>query len=142
VRYVQASVAVATKRSVEGSTPLFHATVAYKQWVKKELGKRGWSYQRVIDEMKRFDRAFTLSTAGFKLFLKNEHGEIVPSNVAFMPLLNAALEIAPPNICDPTSPHSQLRDKFDATWAKLTPREQAGILGLFGLKLPHNATDG
>lgn len=142
MRYVTASTAVATKRSVEGSTPLFHATVAYKQWVLLELKRRGWSYGRVIDEMKRFDRAFTLSTAGFKLFLKDKHGEIVPTNIAFMPLLNAALGIAPPNVCDPTSPHSQLRDKFDATWAKLTKREQLMILAAFGIELPQNATGG
>lgn len=127
---------MATKRSIEGSTPLFHATVAYKQWILDELERRKWTYERVIAEMKSFDRSFKLSTSGLAQQIRDKHGRIVPSNMSFMPLLNRALEIAPPNICDPTSPHSQLRDKFDATWAKLTAREQAGILGLFGIKPP------
>lgn len=142
MRYVPASAAVATKRSIEGSTPLFHATVAYKQWVLLELERRGWKYPRLIEEMKKFDRTFSISTSGLSQAIRKQDGTITPSNIAFMPLLNAALGIAPPNVCDPTSPHSQLRDKFDATWARLTKREQLMILAAFGIELPQNATGG
>jgi hypothetical protein len=133
---VPASKRMAKKKQAEDKPPSFPATPAYKQWVWEEIRRRGWTQQKLIDEMKKADRAqtkgaltSTISTGWLTQFLGPEKAERrYADNTALMPAINKALEIPPPPVCDPSSPLAQVRDLFVAKWDKLTPREQRSIL--------------
>lgn len=133
------------KRAAEDKDPVFPATPAYKQWVWEEIRRRGWTQQRLVDEMKKADRSQTggrltakSSTAWLTGFLGGEHDETrYWSNTELLPALNKALGIAPPSISDPKSPLSQLKDRLDALWRSMDAAERErflksmeGVLGL------------
>jgi hypothetical protein len=129
-------------------TLTYPATTAYKQWVWKELRRRDWTLQALVDEMKRVDRRTleripthgkihdnmfdSLSTATLINLLGPEDPKDppIPSNCAFMPSLNKALGIAPPPVCDPEEQLSQLIDRFRARWSEATPRERDALVAL------------
>lgn len=115
---------------------MFPATAAYKDWVWKELQRRGWTLQRLVDEMKRADRTQTggaltkkTKTAGMSPFLgPKDATRRYASNTELMPAINKALGIAPPTFCDPDSPLSQIKDRLDALWRKMTTPERERFL--------------
>lgn len=133
------------KRAADDKEPSFPATAAYKQWVWKEIRRRGWTQQRLVDEMKRVDRAqsggaltATITTGWLTQFLGPEDAvRRFATNTELMPAINKALGIAPPTVCDPESPLSQLKDRIDALWRSMDAyqrerflRSMEGMLGL------------
>jgi hypothetical protein len=128
---VRASNVVARSKPVNGPTLTYPATTAYKQWVRKQMQARGWTQQKLVDEMKRVDRSLTtISTATITDFLGPEGDTPIPSNSKLLPAMNKVFGIAPPPVCDPTDELAQIRDRFSARWAKLTAREQRMLLEL------------
>lgn len=136
---------MAKPKRAEDKDPVFPATPAYKQWVWEEMRRRKWTQQRLVDEMKKADRAQTdgrltakSSTGWLTQFLGAEDAERrYASNTELMPALNKALGIAPPSICQPDSPLAQLKDRIDHLWRTMTPVERErflrGIEGVLGL---------
>lgn len=133
---MKALATMAKPKRDEDKDPVFPATAAYKQWVWEEIRRRGWTQQRLVDEMKKADRSQTggrltakSSTAWLTGFLG---GEDVPrryaTNTELMPALNKALGIAPPSICDPSTPLAQLKDRIDALWRSLNAAEREQLL--------------
>lgn len=124
------------KRPPEDKVPSFPATPAYKQWVWTEIRRRGWTQQRLVDEIKRADRSLsggkltgTISTGWLTQFLGAEDAKRrYASNTEFMPAMNAALEIAPPSVCDPDSPLAQIKDRLDAIWRSMDSFERERFL--------------
>ena len=133
---MKASKRMAKKKAPEDKVPSFPATAAYKQWVWDEIRRRGWTQQKLIDEMKKADRSLskgsltsTITTGWLTQFLGREEAERrYHSNTELLPAINKALEIAPPPVCDPSSPLAQVRDLFVSRWEQLTSREQRAIL--------------
>lgn len=120
---------MAKKQQLEGSVPLYHATVAYKLWARGALKARKWTLARFADEIERAGRD-SISTAGLSEFLGTEERPPEPSNTKLMPAMNRALGIAPPPLCDPGNELEQLRDRLAARWALLTVRERRALLAL------------
>jgi hypothetical protein len=133
------------KRPPGDVVPSYPATPAYKQWVWNEIRRRKWTQQRLVDEMKRADLALsggvltkTITTGWLTQFLGAEHAiRRYATNTEHIPAINKALGIAPPPVCDPSSPLSQLKDRLDAAWRGLDAegRERflKGMEGLLGL---------
>lgn len=131
---------MAKSRTTQGVTLTYPATTAYKQWVWKEIRRRGWTQQKLVDEMKRTSKRFllgivdskgktmyeTISTSTITNLIGPEEPDEPPpaTNCAFMPALNEALEIEPPPVCDPNDELSRLIDRFRSRWANMRPREQ------------------
>ncbi len=137
MRIVQPSEVAMAKRSAaktgkDGSVPLFHATTAYKQWIREQLEKRKWSLPRFASELKR--AGATISVQGIHDVLGPKDEVPEPSNIWWMPAANDVLGIAAPNICNPHDPMSQLRDQFSSRWLNLTKRERNMVLTAFGLE--------
>lgn len=121
------------KRAPEDKVPSFPATPAYKQWVWKEIRRRGWTQQKLVDEIKRADRhgalTATITTGWLTQFLGAEDApRRYASNTEMMPAINKALGIAPPTICDPDSPLGQLKDRFDQLWRSMDAAERERFL--------------
>lgn len=95
---------------------MFHATIAYKEWVRAEIAKRG-TFDDFVAELARVGTDWT--SGGLSYFLGSEKKGIVPSNTEHMPAINRVLGIAPPSVCDPSSPLSQLKDRIDAMWRSM-----------------------
>jgi hypothetical protein len=125
-----------SKRPPEDKAASFPATPAYKQWVWKEIRRRGWTQQRLVDEMKKADRGqtggaltATISTGWLTQFLGAEDAERrFQSNTELMPAINKALGIAPPSVCDPASSLSQMKDRLDALWRMMDAHERERFL--------------
>lgn len=117
------------KRPPEDKVPSFPATPAYKQWVWDEIRRREWTQQRFVDEMKKADRSLskgvltaTITTGWLTQFLGPEDApRRFRSNTELMPAMNKALGIAPPPLCEPDSPLSQLQDAIAARWRTMSP---------------------
>lgn len=113
-----------TKKPPEDKAPVFPATPAYKQWVWKEIRRRGWKLQGLVDAMKRADRSISggaltrkISTSTLVDLLGGEDAERrYLSNSSLIPCVNKALDLAPPSVTDPESPLGQLKDRIDALW--------------------------
>lgn len=126
------------KPASEHKTPSYPATPAYKQWVWNQLRKQKWTLDRLVDETKKADRAqsggaitATTSSSTLSQFLGAKdaaESERLASNTELMPALNKALGIAPPPVCDPSSPLSQLKDRLDHLWRTATPDERERFL--------------
>lgn len=128
-----ASASMAKTRAVNGVTLTYPATTAYKQWVRAQMKSRGWTQQRLVDEMKRADRSLTtISTATITDFLGPEETVPVPTNSKLLPAINKVLGLAPPPVCDPSDELAQLVDKFRSRWARMTPRDRRLMLELLG----------
>jgi alkylation response protein AidB-like acyl-CoA dehydrogenase len=120
------------KRPPEDKAPSFPATPAYKQWVWEEMRRRGWTLQNLVDEMKRVDRSLSggkitakTKTAGIAGILGPEDAaRRYQTNTELMPAMNKALEIAPPSICDPSSPLAQIKDRLDHLWRVMTDEQR------------------
>lgn len=124
----------------------YPAGTAYKQWVRKQLDERGWTFQVLVDEMKkRAKRELleitdkrgrtmyeTISTATISDFLGPEDEVPKPSNSKILPALNKTFGIPPPPICDPTDQHAQIVARFAERWAKMTPQLKAVIMAALG----------
>jgi hypothetical protein len=133
------------KRPPDDKAPSFPATAAYKEWVWREIRRRGWTQQRLIDEMKRADRSLsggaltkTITTGWLTQFLGGEDApRRYASNTELMPAINKALGIAQPSVCDPDSPLSQLKDRLDYLWRTMNALERdkflRGMEAVFGL---------
>lgn len=130
-----------TKRAQDDKAPSFPATAAYKQWVWREIRRRGWTQQRLVDEIKKADRAQTggaltakwvgtnTGTSWLTGFLGPEDSSRrFDSNTELMPAINKALGIAPPSMCDPTSPLGQLKDRLDHLWRTMNAEERERFL--------------
>lgn len=144
-----ASFAMAKPKKPADKDPSFPATPAYKQWVWKEIRRRHWTLQRLVDEAKRADRSqsggiitATMSTATLIELLGGEHdARRYMSNTVLMPAINKALEIVEPTICDPESPLEQLKDRLDALWRSMDAYQRERFLrsieGVLGLAEPN-----
>lgn len=118
-------------RAVNGVTLTYPAIPAYKQWVRKQMRARGWTQQRLVDEMKRADRTLTtISTATITDLLGPEDEMPVASNSKLLPVINKVFGIAPPPVCQPDDELDQLVDRFRSRWAKMTPRDRRFLLEL------------
>lgn len=136
---------MAKARKPEDKDPVFHATAAYKQWVWDELGRKRWTQQQLVDEMKRADR----SQSGGRVTAKTETGTLamflgarsakarVATNTDLMPSINKALGIAPPSVCNPNSALAQIKDHLDDMWNSMDDAQRLELVktmeGLFGL---------
>lgn len=128
---VRASLGMGKRKPAgDGSVPVFHATTAYKQWVRAELARREWSLAEFRDRMKRIGVSST--TAGLSQFLGREEAIPAPSNTTLMPAMNRVLGVAPPPVCDPSDQYAQLRDRLYERMKRLTPRERAMLEALLG----------
>lgn len=124
------------KRTPEDKVPSFPATPAYKQWVWTEIRRRGWTQQRLVDEMKAADRRLsggaltaTITTGWLTQFLGAEDApRRYASNTELMPAMNKALGIAPPTFCDPDGPLGQLKDRIDTLWRSMNAFERERFL--------------
>lgn len=112
----------------KGSLPQYHATAAYKKWVRAMLDEKGISFAKLAAAIKRHDPTLTASSASVSLFLGREDEEPLPSNTSWMPAINKFLGAAPPPICDPSSEFDQLVDRLRARWQQMTPRERKMLL--------------
>jgi hypothetical protein len=122
---------MAKTSSPTGVTLTYPATTAYKQWVRAQLKARGWTQQRLVDEMKRADRTLTtISTATITEFLGPEDVTPSPSNSKLLPAINKVFGIAPPPVCNPTDELAQIVDRFRERWGKMTDRERRALLEL------------
>jgi len=120
---------VAERSALKDKTPQYFATTKYKLWVWARLRERfhngkPWSLDRLAIELKRIDRNAPATSASLSQFLGPEGETPAGSNTSLMPAINKLFGIAPPPICDPLDPLSQLRDRLAARWAKLSDREQ------------------
>lgn len=111
--------------------PVFHATTAYKQWLRAELEARQWSFPKFRAELSR--RGTNITTQAIGDFFGPKDETPTPSNIWWMPAANAAVGIAAPYVCDPTSPIAQLRDQWAARWASLSKKERNTIRTVLGL---------
>jgi hypothetical protein len=118
-------------RSGKDKQPMFYATTTYKQWLRKKVDDRGWSLPMFRDELERYGADVTTQAIGD--FFGSREAPAGPSNIAWMPAANKVIGIAPPPVCDPTSPISQLGDRFLALWPQLTKKERNMVLAAFGL---------
>lgn len=124
------------KRPPEDKVPSFPATPAYKEWVWKEIRRRNWTLQDLVNEMKRVDLKQTggaltkkTKTAGISPFLgPKDAARRYASNTELMPAINKALGIAPPTFCDPDSPLSQIKDRLDHLWRTMDALERDRFL--------------
>lgn len=114
----------------KGSLPQYHATVAYKKWVRAMLDEKGVSFAKLALAIKRHDPSLTASSASVSLFLGREDEEPIPSNTSWMPAINKFLGAAPPPVCDPSSEFDQLVDRLRARWAKMNGRERRLLLAM------------
>jgi hypothetical protein len=138
-------------KTADGTALTYPATTAYKQWVWKEIRRRGKTLQWVVDEMKKKAKPElmaligsrgepmyeTISTSTMTNLLGAEGSTPPPTNCAWLHALNKALGLAPPPVCDPGSPLSQVKDRLDANWARMTNDERErflkaieGVLGI------------
>lgn len=113
-----------------GSTPLYHATVAYKAWVRRELERRTWTLAEFAARIMRADRTARITSAGLSQFFGTLKMPAGPSNTPLMPAMNKVLGIPPPPVCDPTDEIAQLRDRLAERWRKLNARERKSLLAL------------
>lgn len=130
------------KAKPNGTTLMYPAMTAYKQWVWKEIRRLDWVQQNLVDEMKRVGRAEllaipnprgstmydTLSTSTITNLIGAEDGVPPSSNCSFMHVINKALRIAPPPVCDPGSALSQIKDRLDDRWRQMTEPERERFL--------------
>ena len=128
------------------STLSYPASTAYKQWVWKEIRRKGWVLQTVVDEMKRRGRAElaaipsnkgrtmldTLSTSTLINLLGPEGGTPEPSMCSFMVVLNRVLDKPPPPIFDPSDEMALLVERFKRAYARATPKERAMFETMLG----------
>jgi hypothetical protein len=118
----------AAKSGSDGSVPLYHATVAYKQWLRVAYKKKYGSLDALADAMQRVDRTISATSGGLSQLLGRADEPEVPSNTHLMPAINKAMGIAPPTICDPEDPLSQLKDRIDSLWRAMTKDERERFL--------------
>lgn len=102
--------------------PKYFATKKYKEWVKKQIADRKWTYQRFAVEVTRGGSKCTYQ-ALHKL-LGNEDDTPVPSNTTLMPGINRALKLPQPSHFDPTNPRYLLHAAIDANWDRLSEESQ------------------
>lgn len=128
-----ASLLVAKKKPVGPKPLMYPAIPSYKEWVWKRLKSDGWVLQDLVDEMKRLDRTQTkLTTSTLSQLLGHEDGPWFPSSSTLIPLVNRALRIEPPPVCNPADPLARIRDHFTDRWNKLTPNMQRALLEILG----------
>jgi hypothetical protein len=133
VRTVTPSTAVAKKKqATDGVVPQYFATTAYKQWARRRWEEKGWSLIELARQIKRINPAANATSGGLSQFFGPKGETPQPSNTTLMPELNKLLGAPPPPVCDPAAPFSQIRDRLEHRWSRLTAREQRILLDLLG----------
>lgn len=118
----------ALKSGGEGSVPLYHATVAYKQWLRVAYKKKFGSLDALAAAMEHADKTISATSGGLSQFLGPADEPEVPSNTHLMPAINKAMGIAPPTIYDPEDPLLQLKSRIDSLWRSMSKDERERFL--------------
>ena len=119
---------VARKRSQPGErVPTYWATLKYKAWLRgrfeEEKKKNGLTWEEVARRIRKMGTPAT--NAGLTLFAIGEKGKpLEPSATHWLPMLNKIFGAAPPTLCDPESPMSQVKDTLDHLWRTATPEQK------------------
>lgn len=117
----------ASKSGKDGSVPMFHATVAYKEWVRTQMDRLGFTLVQTVTRMKRY--GVEISDSALSQFLYDTKQQAtVPSNTHIMPALNKVLGAPPPIVFDPDSPLALLIARVVELWDQLTDRERRMLI--------------
>jgi hypothetical protein len=115
------------KNRPPSTEPMFHATAGYKLWVRSAMKAKGISLAALAAKIKRYKSDANATSSSLSQFLGREDEAPTPSNTSLMPYINRALGVAPPPVCDPSSPVAQLQDRLAAVWPKLTEKQRRAI---------------
>lgn len=101
----------------------------YKAWVRRRKEEKKISWDAIAAAVEKSDKRISCSSSALTQFAVGKKGETLrPSYTAFMPAINKLLGAAPPTLCDPEDPLSQLKDRIDSMWRSFDSGERERFL--------------
>ena len=132
---------MARKRDPKGIAPMYFVNATYKLWLRAELERRGWTYDRLADEVKKANGGKGVTPEALHLLVGKLDDAPVDSNTSWLPAINKALGLPPPEIFDPSKPvteETKWAELLARRWPKMTPRERQLLKDLLSEQEPES----